>query len=60
MQQLIAVFSTPWHSQLNRHEKLHLELVNEHGLLYTWQGSDEQLKPILLMAHQDVSSFSYL
>ncbi|CAH0032656.1 unnamed protein product [Clonostachys rhizophaga] len=35
------------------HEKLHLELVNEHGLLYTWQGSDEQLKPILLMAHQD-------
>lgn len=23
-------------------------------LLYTWQGSDESLKPILLMAHQDV------
>ncbi|PWN18969.1 Zn-dependent exopeptidase [Microstroma glucosiphilum] len=31
-----------------------LELVNEHGLLYTLQGSDDSLKPLLLMAHQDV------
>lgn len=31
-----------------------LELVNEHALLYTFQGSDESLKPLLLMAHQDV------
>lgn len=30
------------------------ELVHEHALLYTWQGSDESLKPLLLMAHQDV------
>jgi len=28
--------------------------VNEHGLLYTWQGSDVSLKPLLLMAHSDV------
>jgi len=36
------------------HSKLKKELVNVHGLLYTWQGSDESLKPTLLMAHQDV------
>jgi Gly-Xaa carboxypeptidase len=28
------------------------ELVNSHALLYTWQGSDKSLKPILLTAHQ--------
>jgi len=28
--------------------------VNQYSLLYTWQGKDETLKPILLMAHQDV------
>lgn len=31
-----------------------LELVNEHGLLYTWPGKNAQLKPIVFMAHQDV------
>jgi len=36
------------------HSKLKKEHVNVHGLLYTWQGSDESLKPTLLMAHQDV------
>ncbi len=30
------------------------EIVNDFSLLYTWQGSDAELKPILLMAHQDV------
>lgn len=30
------------------------EFVNEHGLLYTWPGSNRSLKPLLLMAHQDV------
>ncbi len=29
-------------------------LVNKHGLLYEWTGSDPTLKPLLLMAHQDV------
>ncbi|KAI2603713.1 carboxypeptidase s [Hypoxylon sp. NC1633] len=33
---------------------LTLERVNTHGLLYTWQGSDETLSPTVLMAHQDV------
>jgi len=35
------------------HEKLKVEKVNTHGLLYTWQGSDAGLKPTVLMAHQD-------
>ncbi|KAK1763425.1 carboxypeptidase S [Phialemonium atrogriseum] len=35
------------------HEKLRVEKVNTHGLLYTWEGSDDSLKPTLLMAHQD-------
>lgn len=33
---------------------LQRETVNEFGLLYTWKGTNETLKPILLMAHQDV------
>ncbi|KAG9031640.1 hypothetical protein FRB95_002449 [Tulasnella sp. JGI-2019a] len=36
------------------HKELSLTKVNTHGLLYTWQGSDPSLKPILLMNHQDV------
>ncbi len=36
------------------HEHMHAETVNTHGLLYTWKGSDKRLKPLLLMAHQDV------
>lgn len=31
-----------------------LERVNEHGLLYTWQGSQKDLLPIIFTAHQDV------
>lgn len=30
------------------------ELVNGKSLLYTWQGTDAQAKPIALLAHQDV------
>ncbi|KAJ1027888.1 hypothetical protein NDA13_003341 [Ustilago tritici] len=36
------------------HERLELEKVHQHGLLYTWRGSNEFLKPLLMMAHQDV------
>ena len=31
-----------------------LELINGHGLLYTWQGQRGDLKPVVFMAHQDV------
>lgn len=36
------------------HETLTLEKINTHGLLYTWTGENQKLKPNLLMAHQDV------
>lgn len=36
------------------HKYLDLEHVNTHGLVYTWKGSDDTLKPALFMAHQDV------
>lgn len=36
------------------HKHMEPEVVNTHGLIYTWKGSDEELKPLLLMAHQDV------
>lgn len=36
------------------HATLELEKVNTHGLFYTWKGTDESLKPTLLMAHTDV------
>ena len=36
------------------HRTLARERVGEQSLLYTWQGSDARLDPILLLAHQDV------
>jgi carboxypeptidase PM20D1 len=36
------------------HAQLRRETVGTHSLLYTWQGSDSTLKPILLAAHLDV------
>lgn len=36
------------------HTTLKRETVNGYSLLYTWQGSDPSLKPILLSAHMDV------
>jgi Gly-Xaa carboxypeptidase len=36
----------------NVHKTLDKENVNKFGLLYTWKGKDESLKPLLLMAHQ--------
>jgi len=36
------------------HSNLQLEAVQNFSLLFTWPGSDDSLKPILLMAHQDV------
>lgn len=33
---------------------LQKELVNKYSLLFTWRGKDGSLKPMLLMAHQDV------
>ena len=36
------------------HAALKREVVNDLSLLYTWQGSKPDVKPIMLLAHQDV------
>ncbi|MGZ8463942.1 MAG: M20 family peptidase [Candidatus Binatia bacterium] len=36
------------------HKRLARETVNQLSLLYTWQGTRTELKPILLLAHMDV------
>jgi carboxypeptidase PM20D1 len=36
------------------HAQLRRETVGTHSLLYTWQGSDPSLNPILLIGHLDV------
>ena len=36
------------------HSTLRKELIGDYSLLYTWKGKEEGLKPILLLAHQDV------
>ncbi|SCU96077.1 LAFA_0G04104g1_1 [Lachancea sp. 'fantastica'] len=36
------------------HQHLKREKVNSVALLYTWNGSDPSLKPLMLTAHQDV------
>ena len=36
------------------HRAMSREVVDGHTLIYTWAGSDPSLKPVILMAHQDV------
>lgn len=48
MQAHIAASFPAFHAAAKR------ETVGGHSLLYTWQGSDPALKPIALLAHQDV------
>ncbi|OUS27410.1 hypothetical protein A9Q99_14985 [Gammaproteobacteria bacterium 45_16_T64] len=49
--------------QLHRHidrsfpaiaNALNKEIINQHSIVYTWQGSDPTLKPLLLLNHLDV------
>ncbi|KAK7686392.1 hypothetical protein QCA50_010616 [Cerrena zonata] len=49
----------PFHDYLLKafpqvHATLALTKVNTYGLVFEWKGSDESLKPLLLMGHQDV------
>lgn len=39
----------------NVHKKLIVEKINTYSLLYTWEGSDKSIKPIILTAHLDVA-----
>ncbi|WP_417589531.1 M20 family peptidase [Owenweeksia hongkongensis] len=41
------------------HRQLTRELVNEHSLLYTWEGADLSKKPLVLAAHMDVVPVDY-
>ncbi|SCW00517.1 LAFE_0C05930g1_1 [Lachancea fermentati] len=36
------------------YENVKVEKIDQIGLLYTWEGSEKSLKPLILMAHQDV------
>ena len=36
------------------HAKLTREVVNDYSLLFTWEGKDPELKPIMLTGHMDV------
>jgi carboxypeptidase PM20D1 len=36
------------------HGALSLERVSQHSLVFTWEGSDPSLAPLVLLAHQDV------
>jgi len=36
------------------HSNLSIRCVGKAGLIYTWKGTDEALKPIALIGHQDV------
>lgn len=34
-----------------RHSELEVNKINQWGLVYRWQGSDESLKPLVFAAH---------
>jgi carboxypeptidase PM20D1 len=36
------------------HQRLSRQNINHYGLLFEWPGTDRSLKPLLLVAHQDV------
>ncbi|RFU28793.1 hypothetical protein B7463_g7549, partial [Scytalidium lignicola] len=36
------------------YKHLDYTIINEHGHIFTWEGSDPSLKPLLMMAHSDV------
>lgn len=38
------------------HRHLTRTRVQEHALVFEWEGSDKSLKPLLLMGHQGVSA----
>ncbi|WP_439882837.1 M20/M25/M40 family metallo-hydrolase [Pontibacter sp. MBLB2868] len=42
------------HSFPKTHQILKREVINGYSLLYTWQGSNPNLKPVLFSAHMDV------
>ncbi|KAM3476829.1 hypothetical protein MY5147_003046 [Beauveria neobassiana] len=49
-----------WRQYPEIYQRARVERVNAYGLLYTIDGSDAHLKPILLTAHQDVVPSTWL
>lgn len=50
---------TTLHAYLERsfpksHGVMQREIINEYSLLYTWEGEDPELAPLVLLAHMDV------
>lgn len=41
------------------HSKLKKEIISDFSLLYTWQGENPTLKPVILLAHMDVVPADY-
>lgn len=41
------------------HSTLRKEVINQHSLLYTWEGTDNSKKPLVLAAHMDVVPVDY-
>ena len=38
----------------NLHKTCKMQLINDYSILYTWEGKNSALKPLLLAGHQDV------
>lgn len=43
-------------SFVKAHEVMQREVIAEHSLLYSWQGSDKSLEPVLIAGHMDVAT----
>ncbi|KAJ1549171.1 hypothetical protein HK405_008618 [Cladochytrium tenue] len=48
--QLRAYLADTWP---RAHDMLRLDVVNRYALVYTWEGEDPRLRPLVLAAHQD-------
>ena len=52
--QLVALRDWLERSYRSTHQALKRETINNYSLLYTWQGQDPSLEPVILLAHMDV------
>ena len=43
----------------HRYDALEVVTINKYAFLFTWKGSDLSLKPLVFMAHTDVSPPSF-
>ena len=43
----------------HRYDAMEVLSINKYAFLFTWKGSDPSLKPLVFMAHTDVSIASF-